>query len=106
MLLKLLKFVRSLKTEEQQKLKSKSWQAYLDLEPERMTFTVALPTPNCLSTSMFLSIHARQIERFGGTLGVRDEGLFESAFAQVQATLVVIFCIQRLANKLPPISIT
>ncbi|MEG4583395.1 hypothetical protein QUA71_27860 [Microcoleus sp. MON1_C5] len=40
-----------------------------------MTFTVALPTPYFLSTSMFLSIHARQIETFGGTLGVRDEGL-------------------------------
>ncbi|MEG4807016.1 type II toxin-antitoxin system death-on-curing family toxin [Microcoleus sp. F8-D1] len=35
---------------------------------------------------MVLSIHARQIERFGGTLGVRDEGLLESALAQPQAT--------------------
>ncbi|MEG4838550.1 type II toxin-antitoxin system death-on-curing family toxin [Microcoleus sp. B9-D4] len=35
---------------------------------------------------MVLSIHARQIEMFGGTPGVRDEGLLESAFAQPQAT--------------------
>ena len=52
-----------------------------------MTFTVAWPTPNFLSTSMFLSIHARQIERFGGTPGVREEGLLESPFTQPQATL-------------------
>ncbi|WP_333193746.1 type II toxin-antitoxin system death-on-curing family toxin [Microcoleus sp. Pol7_A1] len=35
---------------------------------------------------MVLSIHARQIESFGGTPGVRDEGLLESALAQPQAT--------------------
>jgi uncharacterized protein YifE (UPF0438 family) len=35
-LLKLLEFLRSLKTEEeQQKLESKAWQAYLDSERER-----------------------------------------------------------------------
>ncbi|MEG4571976.1 type II toxin-antitoxin system death-on-curing family toxin [Microcoleus sp. N3A4] len=45
-----------------------------------------MPTPNFVSKSMVLSIHARQIERFGGTPGVRDEGLLESAFAQPQAT--------------------
>jgi len=45
-----------------------------------------LPTPNFVSKSMVLSIHARQIERFGGTQGVRDEGLLESALAQPQAT--------------------
>jgi death on curing protein len=45
-----------------------------------------LPTPNFISKSMVLSIHARQIERFGGTPGVRDEGLLESALAQPQAT--------------------
>jgi len=45
-----------------------------------------LQTPNFVSTSMVLSIHARQIERFGGTSGVRDEGLLESALAQPQAT--------------------
>ncbi|MEG4939385.1 type II toxin-antitoxin system death-on-curing family toxin [Microcoleus sp. F4-D5] len=45
-----------------------------------------MPTPNFVSKSMVLSIHARQIERFGGTPGVRDEGLLESALAQPQAT--------------------
>ena len=45
-----------------------------------------MPTPKFVSKSMVLSIHARQIERFGGTPGVRDEGLLESALAQPQAT--------------------
>jgi len=45
-----------------------------------------LPTPKFVSKSMVLSIHARQIERFGGTPGVRDEGLLESALAQPKAT--------------------
>ncbi len=45
-----------------------------------------MPTPNFVSKSMVLSIHARQIERFGGTPGVRDEGLLESDLAQPQAT--------------------
>ena len=45
-----------------------------------------MPTPNFVSKTMVLSIHARQIERFGGTPGVRDEGLLESALAQPQAT--------------------
>ncbi|PSB51707.1 type II toxin-antitoxin system death-on-curing family toxin [filamentous cyanobacterium Phorm 6] len=45
-----------------------------------------MQTPNFVSTSMVSSIHARQIERFGGTSGVRDEGLLESALAQPQAT--------------------
>ena len=31
-------------------------------------------------------LHSRQIERFGGTSGVRDRGLLESALAQPQAT--------------------
>jgi len=35
LLLKVLEFVRSLKTEEQQKLEAKAWQAYLDSERER-----------------------------------------------------------------------
>ena len=45
-----------------------------------------MPTPNFVSKSMVLSIDARQIERFGGTPGVRDESLLESALAQPQAT--------------------
>ena len=35
MLLKVLEFVLSLKTEEEQKSESKTWQAYLDSERER-----------------------------------------------------------------------
>ncbi|CBN56535.1 MULTISPECIES: type II toxin-antitoxin system death-on-curing family toxin [Kamptonema] len=42
--------------------------------------------PNFLNKSAVLSIHARQIEKFGGSQGVRDEGLLESALAQPQAT--------------------
>ncbi|MEG4494682.1 type II toxin-antitoxin system death-on-curing family toxin [Microcoleus sp. D3_18_C4] len=45
-----------------------------------------MPTPNFVSKSMVVNIHARQIERFGGTPGLRDEGLLESALAQPQAT--------------------
>lgn len=33
-----------------------------------------------------MRLHARQIERFGGTAGVRDAGLLDSALAQPQAT--------------------
>lgn len=33
-----------------------------------------------------VAIHAVLIERFGGTLGLRDEGLLRSALAQPQAT--------------------
>ena len=33
-----------------------------------------------------LAIHQRQIERFGGLDGIRDEGLLDSALAQPQAT--------------------
>ncbi|MDF0551888.1 Fic family protein [Kamptonema sp. UHCC 0994] len=35
---------------------------------------------------MVLIIHARQIEKFGGSQGIRDEGLLESALAQPQST--------------------
>jgi death-on-curing protein len=35
---------------------------------------------------MALKIHEDQIASFGGTTGVRDEGLLESALAQPQAT--------------------
>lgn len=43
-------------------------------------------TPDFLSKSLVLKIHHRQVEKFGGTAGVRDEGLLESALAQPQAT--------------------
>ena len=32
-----------------------------------------------------LAIHARLIERFGGSLGIRDRGALESALARPQA---------------------
>lgn len=45
-----------------------------------------MQTPKFLSKSVVLKIHARQIQRFGGSQGIRDEGLLESALAQPQAT--------------------
>jgi death on curing protein len=45
-----------------------------------------LQTPKFLTISQVLDIHQRQIQRFGGTNGVRDEGLLDSALAQPQAT--------------------
>lgn len=33
-----------------------------------------------------LAIHQRQVEKFGGLDGIRDEGLLDSALAQPQAT--------------------
>lgn len=45
-----------------------------------------MPTPDFLNQTTVLKIHARQIEKFGGTPGIRDEGLLESALAQPQAT--------------------
>lgn len=45
-----------------------------------------MPTPKFISLSFVLKIHQRQIEQFGGTLGLRDEGLLESALAQPQAS--------------------
>ncbi|MGF1519789.1 MAG: type II toxin-antitoxin system death-on-curing family toxin [Nodosilinea sp.] len=43
-------------------------------------------TPKFLDAATILMLHSRQIERFGGTAGVRDRGLMESALAQPQAT--------------------
>lgn len=45
-----------------------------------------MQTPKFLSQTVVLKIHERQIERFGGTPGIRDEGLLESALAQPQVT--------------------
>lgn len=45
-----------------------------------------MQTPEFLSRQTVLEIHADQIEGFGGTSGVRDEGLLDSALAQPQAT--------------------
>ncbi len=43
-------------------------------------------TPKFINKSIVIKIHSRQIEKFGGTSGIRDEGLLESALAQPQAT--------------------
>lgn len=45
-----------------------------------------MQTPEFLVLEDVLRIHARQIEKFGGTSGIRDLGLLESALAQPQAT--------------------
>jgi death-on-curing protein len=45
-----------------------------------------LQTPEFLDSVSILRIHERQIQRFGGTLGIRDQGLLESALAQPQVT--------------------
>ncbi|MGB0560474.1 MAG: type II toxin-antitoxin system death-on-curing family toxin [Spirulinaceae cyanobacterium] len=43
-------------------------------------------TPNFLTLEEVLALHDRQIERLGGTMGIRDRGLLESALAQPQTT--------------------
>ncbi|MBX9254401.1 type II toxin-antitoxin system death-on-curing family toxin [Desmonostoc muscorum CCALA 125] len=45
-----------------------------------------MQTPKFLTISQVLHIHQRQIQKFGGTSGVRDEGLLDSALAQPQVT--------------------
>ena len=43
-------------------------------------------TPEFLTVEDILEIYAMQVGRFGGTAGVRDQGLPESAVAQPQMT--------------------
>jgi death-on-curing protein len=45
-----------------------------------------LPTPKFLSLPLVLALHQTMIDDFGGSSGVRDSGLLESALAQPQAT--------------------
>jgi death on curing protein len=49
-------------------------------------FTVALLTPNFLTLAEVLAFHDHQVQRFGGSPGVRDMGLLESALAQPAAS--------------------
>lgn len=42
-------------------------------------------TPHFLTAGEILEIHRDQIERYGGSLGVRDQGLLESAMAVPRA---------------------
>lgn len=45
-----------------------------------------MPTPKFIALSVVLAIHDDQIASFGGTPGLRDEGLLRSALAQPQAS--------------------
>ncbi len=45
-----------------------------------------MQTPRFIEMSEVLDIHNRQLHKFGGTSGIRDEGLLDSALAQPQAT--------------------
>ena len=45
-----------------------------------------METPKFISLEEVLELHDDQISSFGGTPGVRDEGLLESALAQPEAT--------------------
>jgi death-on-curing protein len=45
-----------------------------------------LLSPKFLTREDVLLIHTDQIQSFGGSLGLRDEGLLDSALAQPQAT--------------------
>jgi death on curing protein len=47
-----------------------------------------LQIPNYPTLQDVLRLHDRQIERFGGSTGVRDMGLLESALAQPEATFM------------------
>ena len=53
-----------------------------------------------LTTDEITAIHQDQIERHGGSLGIRDEGLLESAVAMPQAS----FAGQRLHETIPAIA--
>ena len=44
-----------------------------------------MPTPRFLTIEEITFLHADQIASFGGSQGIRDQGLLESALAQPQA---------------------
>jgi len=54
--------------------------------------------PTFLSLDQALRIHARMIELFGGSAGVRDMALLESALAQPQAAFAGEFLHKDLAS--------
>jgi death-on-curing protein len=58
-----------------------------------------LLTPNFLTLDEVLLLHADQIASFGGTDGLRDRGLLESALAQPQATFGGEFLHPTLADQ-------
>ncbi len=43
-------------------------------------------SPKFIEKVDVLSIHSKQISLYGGSLGIRDEGLLDSAISQPQAT--------------------
>ena len=43
-------------------------------------------SPKFIEKQDVLSIHSKQINLYGGSLGIRDEGLLDSAIYQPQAT--------------------
>lgn len=45
-----------------------------------------MPTPKFLNQALVLKIHSQQIDTFGGSHGIRDQGLVESALAQPKAS--------------------
>lgn len=45
-----------------------------------------MQTPKFIESQLVLQIHERQIQTFGGTSGIRDPNLLDSALAQPQAT--------------------
>ncbi len=51
-----------------------------------LRFTVALLNPEFVDIELAIAIHDDLIETYGGSLGVRDRGLLESALSQPQAT--------------------
>ncbi|HBK97666.1 MAG TPA: type II toxin-antitoxin system death-on-curing family toxin [Microcoleaceae bacterium UBA10368] len=58
-----------------------------------------MQTPEFISLEEVLELHDDQISSFGGTPGVRDEGLLESALAQPQATFGGQFLHPTIAAK-------
>lgn len=45
-----------------------------------------MQVPRFIEKEMALAIHTRQLSKFGGTPGLRDTGLLDSALAQPQTT--------------------
>jgi len=58
-----------------------------------------LLNPEFVDRADVLAIHARQIEKFGGMTGIRDEGLLDSALAQPQATFFGEFLHSTIAEQ-------
>ena len=58
-----------------------------------------MQTPRFISIDEVLELHEDQNSSFGGTSGVRDEGLLESALAQPQATFGGQFLHPKISEK-------